>query len=478
MKLKKLQLQGFKSFADRSELNFDRQIAAVVGPNGCGKSNIVDAIRWAMGEQSAKGLRGTDMADVIFAGTPARKPANVAEVSLVFDNQERLAPPPYTDVNEIMVTRRLFRSGESEYLINKVQVRLKDVNDLFLGTGSSAKAYSIVAQGKVDQVVLAKPEDRRFLIEEAAGVAKYKVRKQSAERKMEATKHNLERVHDILQELEKNARHLERQVEKAEKFRELQKELRQIDERLVTLKISKIDHLAATNQEQLQKVQDEFQATSTNLLERESNIENLRLQILNFEKRLSSEMESLMRRREEATRFEMDAELASQRVGMLENQIEERKKDIERLQAKHRDQEDMRGELQREQQKLEQEKLEKDREAESKKLEMTQLEEIILKIRTDIQSCQIEIDALKAEAAARKERAELLKQDRVNQELKRAEIESILETLKTDLTAAETSSREHSRKLEELQSQLQNNEGRVLEKRNAIESRATSLAAM
>ncbi len=488
MKLKKLQLQGFKSFADRTELNFDRQIAAIVGPNGCGKSNIVDAIRWAMGEQSAKGLRGNDMADVIFAGTPTRKPGNVAEVSLVFDNQDRLAPPPYTEVNEIMVTRRLFRSGESEYLINRVVVRLKDVNDLFLGTGSSAKAYSIVAQGKVDQVVLAKPEDRRFLIEEAAGVAKYKVRKQSAERKMDATKHNLERVQDILQELEKNARHLERQVEKAEKFREIQRELRQVDEKLVRLKVTKIDELAALNESNLQKTQDEFQGSSTQLLERESSLEALRLQILNLEKRLSSEIEALMRRRDEGARFEMDAELSQQRMNMLSHQIEERKKDIERLQAKHRDQEGAKEELDLERQRLEEEKSRQEQEAEARKQELAQVEAQITSLKADIQVAQSEIEALRAEAAKRKERAEILKSERVNQELKHAELESLSESLAAENTRLQgvieslQSEEEKARGLREDQSEhlksarlrqeeLSTLQGQLFEKKSEIQAK-------
>src|SRR5438270_67638 len=149
MRIKRLDITGFKSFMDRSVFQFDLGITGVVGPNGCGKSNIVDAIRWVMGEQSAKGLRGNEMSDVIFSGTTSRKKASFAEVSLIFDNSEKLASAPYTDVVEIMITRRLYRSGESEYLINKVPVRLKDITDLFLGTGSSARAYSIVAQGKV-----------------------------------------------------------------------------------------------------------------------------------------------------------------------------------------------------------------------------------------------------------------------------------------------------------------------------------------
>jgi len=477
VKLKKLQLQGFKSFADRTELNFDRQIAAVVGPNGCGKSNIVDAIRWAMGEQSAKGLRGNDMADVIFAGTPVRKNSNVAEVSLVFDNADRLAPPPYTDVAEVMITRRLFRSGESEYLINKVVCRLKDVNDLFLGTGSSAKAYSIVAQGKVDQVVLAKPEDRRFLIEEAAGVAKYKVRKQSAERKMDATKHNLERVHDILLELEKNARSLERQVEKAEKFREIQRDLRQVDEKVVNLKVKRIDSSAAQNDDSLLKSKNDFQATSTQLLEKETSLESVRLSILNFEKRLATEMDSLLRRREEAARFEMDAELAAQRVSMLENQVADRSKDVERLQAKHRDQEGAKEGLVRERNNLESEKASKESLGETKKLAIREIEEAIQISKDKISEVQAEIQRLRSEAVARKERAELLKADRVNQELKWAEFESMSESLRAEGVRIEASLSQLQQNRAEGQAKLEEVEANLSDTRLRLEATNVSLGS-
>ena len=219
MKIKKLELAGFKSFVDRTVLHFDHDVLGVVGPNGCGKSNIVDAIRWCMGEQSAKHLRGRSMEDVIFNGSESRAPHDFAEVTLTFENDtpEEL-PLEYKEYAEIAVTRRLHRTGESEYLINKTQVRLRDVTDLFLGTGAGTKAYSIVEQGKIGLIVSAKAEDRRLLIEEAAGITKFKSRKKQAEKKMELTQQNLLRVGDIVAEIDRSLASLKRQAAKAERF--------------------------------------------------------------------------------------------------------------------------------------------------------------------------------------------------------------------------------------------------------------------
>ncbi|MBX3231683.1 MAG: chromosome segregation protein SMC [Labilithrix sp.] len=219
MKIKRLELQGFKSFVDRTVVSFEHEIMGIVGPNGCGKSNIVDAIRWCMGEQSAKHLRGRSMEDVIFNGSESRTPADFAEVTLTFENDDPGDMPlEYKDYAEIAVTRRLHRSGDSEYLINKTPVRLKDITDLFLGTGVGTKAYSIVEQGKIGLIVSAKPEDRRLLIEEAAGITKFKSRKKQAERKMELTQQNLLRVGDIIGELERSLGSLKRQAAKAERY--------------------------------------------------------------------------------------------------------------------------------------------------------------------------------------------------------------------------------------------------------------------
>jgi len=229
MKIKRLELCGFKSFVDRTVLVFDHDITCVVGPNGCGKSNIVDAIRWVMGEQGAKALRGQGMEDVIFGGSEGREPVNVAEVSITFDNTDGLTPIEYRDYPEITVTRKLSRKGDSEYLINKTSVRLLDVTNLFLGTGVGRKAYSIVEQGRVGFIVSSKPEERRYLIEEAAGTTKFKARRKAAQRKMEQTQQNMLRVGDIVREIEKNLGSLKRQAQKAERYKSYRQELRDLE---------------------------------------------------------------------------------------------------------------------------------------------------------------------------------------------------------------------------------------------------------
>src|SRR4051812_28506514 len=247
MKIRRLEISGFKSFADRIVFSFDDGVTGVVGPNGCGKSNVVDAIRWAMGEQSAKHLRGRAMEDVIFAGSESRPATGMAEVSLTFQNVEpggagdgraqaenagsggRLVSQQYAGFGEITVTRRLFRNGDSEYEINKAQCRLLDITELFLGTGVGTRAYSIIEQGRIGLIVSAKPEDRRSIIEEAAGVTKYKARRKQAERKLEATEQNLLRLSDVVGEIGKRLQQLERAAKKAEKFRELRAELRDLE---------------------------------------------------------------------------------------------------------------------------------------------------------------------------------------------------------------------------------------------------------
>jgi chromosome segregation protein len=230
MRIKRLDITGFKSFMERSIFSFDDGVTGIVGPNGCGKSNVVDAIRWAMGEQSAKNLRGRGMEDVIFNGSENKPPLSMAEVSITFtvEEQDQLAPQ-YQGFPEITVTRRLFRSGESEYLINKTVCRLLDITEMLLGTGVGTKAYSIIEQGRVGLIVSSKPEDRRSIIEEAAGITKYKARRKAAERKMEATEANLLRVTDITNELEKRLDTLARQAKKAEKYKKLKARMRDID---------------------------------------------------------------------------------------------------------------------------------------------------------------------------------------------------------------------------------------------------------
>lgn len=226
MKLKKLELYGFKSFAQRTEIVFDEGITGIVGPNGSGKSNIGDAVRWVLGEQSAKTLRGASMSDVIFNGTQKRKPLSYCEVSLVFDNEDHALA---MEAAEVMVTRRVYRNGESEYYLNRTACRLKDVVDLFRDTGIGKEGYSIIGQGRIDEILSRKSEDRRQVFEEAAGIVKFKARKEEADKKLQRTLENLERVDDILDELTKRLKPLEEQSRNARVYLELSTELKDLD---------------------------------------------------------------------------------------------------------------------------------------------------------------------------------------------------------------------------------------------------------
>ena len=195
-----MEVYGFKSFADKLEIKFESGVTGIVGPNGCGKSNVADAIRWVLGEQSAKALRGSSMQDVIFNGTENRKSQSFCEVSLYFDNTYKIFPIEY---NEVVLSRKLYRSGESEYAINKTPCRLKDIVDLLRDSGLGKESYSIIGQGRIDELLSAKPEDRRSVFEEAAGISKFKSRKVDAERKLARTHDNLTRINDIIYELER-----------------------------------------------------------------------------------------------------------------------------------------------------------------------------------------------------------------------------------------------------------------------------------
>src|ERR1700723_3043853 len=267
MYLKNLTVLGFKSFADKTSLDFQPGVTAIVGPNGCGKSNVSDAIRWVLGEQSAKALRGGEMADVIFNGTDGRKPIGMAEVSLTIggvDDEHLSAAGVEVSYNEVTVTRRVFRDGGSEYFINKTPCRLKDVQQLFMGTGVGRTSYSIMAQGNITQILSSKPEDRRMIFEEAAGITKFKAQKKESLRKLEYTEQNLLRVADLIREVKRQIGSLQRQAGKARRHKQLTMGLQHLDTQLARHQFDLLQVEIQVRQAQLEKSRAEAEMISEN----------------------------------------------------------------------------------------------------------------------------------------------------------------------------------------------------------------------
>lgn len=321
MYLKRLEMQGFKSFAEKIKLDFNCGITAVVGPNGSGKSNIADAIRWVLGEQSVKTLRGSKMEDVIFAGTEHRKPLGFAEVTIVLDNSDSTLP---IDYEEVAITRRVYRSGESEYLINKTNCRLKDITELLLDTGIGRDGYSVIGQGRIDEILSTRSEDRRQIFEEASGIMKYKVRKHDAEKKLELTRQNLERINDIIAELESQLEPLREQSEKARRFLDLREELKVLEVNVYLDSMKKFRDRLEVMDKQLKTVQDQI------------NDENNKLdEITRSNKEKTDLLKSMDERLEEAKQlfYEMEGNLerCSSEIKLNQEKIANLMQNIERL---------------------------------------------------------------------------------------------------------------------------------------------------
>ncbi len=335
MRIKSLQIHGFKTFVDKTAFSFERGITGIVGPNGCGKSNVVDAIRWAMGEQSPRHLRGKGMQDVIFAGSDARAPVGLAEVVLTFDNADGVAPPEFASYSEIQVSRRLYRTGDSEYLINKTPVRLRDVLDFFRDTGIGTKGYTIVEQGRIAEIVSAKAEERRVLIEEAAGISKYKARRREAERKLEGTEQNLTRVRDVLGEIKRQISSLERQAKKAAAYKRL-RELQRVVE--LSLASEERQTLAAEIEQartHVTRVRDQVAGVEANLQSRETEAAEQRIALAMRERDLALGSEALFQIRARIKELEGQIAYDRRERASLAEANEGRAREREQLAVQH-----------------------------------------------------------------------------------------------------------------------------------------------
>ncbi|MFD0711240.1 chromosome segregation protein SMC [Paenibacillus sp. GCM10027626] len=326
MFLKRIELAGFKSFADKTELEFVQGITAVVGPNGSGKSNISDSIRWVLGEQSAKSLRGGKMEDIIFAGSDARKAVNIGEVSLTLDNSDQALPLEY---NEVTVTRRVHRSGDSEYMINKQPCRLKDITELFMDTGIGKEAYSIIGQGRIEEILSTRSEDRRGIFEEASGIVKYKSRRREAQKKLDETEQNLLRIHDLVSEVEDQLEPLRVQSEKAIYFKELREQLKTSEISMYVHNIENVHSNWSQSTNKLKQLESEHLSLAAIVSKHDALLEKDRLKLRELEETLDRLHGEMLQYSEEYEKCEGYGEVLKERKRNLEQNREQLAASIE-----------------------------------------------------------------------------------------------------------------------------------------------------
>ena len=407
MVLKSLILQGFKSFPDRTEIKFLGGMTAIVGPNGSGKSNISDAIRWVLGEQSSRSLRGAKMEDVIFSGTAKRGPVGFAEVSLILDNSTGVFRSPFT---EIMVTRRYYRSGESEYYLGKKHCRLKDIRELFMDTGLGRDGYSSIGQGRIDEILSLKSEDRREIFEEAAGITKFRVRKEEAERRLAATEENLTRIRDLYDELTRQLEPLERQAEKAEQYLALKSELRVLE---VSLWLRQLNRLKA-DADKLSRDAETFRGQ----LEQAKTAQE---QLYSRADRLTGELHEIDREidalRASLRESERNAAEQESRIAVLRANIENAQRNIERVQA---------------------ERAEREKQAESLDAQLTARKTRVDALETEKNGQQDTLSALNAEKAAQQTQTDAALRDLEAAERRREDARNALHELALGRTAAQS----------------------------------------
>ncbi len=456
MFLSKLQILGFKSFPQKTELHFDRGMTAIVGPNGCGKTNLLDSLRWVLGEQRTTLLRSAKMEDVIFNGTKDLKPLGMAEVSLTIENTKGILP---VDYNQITVTRRLFRSGESEYLLNKTPCRLKDITELFLDTGVGIHAYSVIQPEMVEAILSDRAEERRFLFEEASGITKYKLRKKEAERKLEYTENDLLRLNDILAEVEKQVNSLRRQKGKAERFKRISEVIKELEIKLNQHQFLTIREKESELTRVLQLHADQSLKVNAELEKAEAEIENLKLQLLEKEKESTSLQKRIGELSELGFQLEREISIHRERRSNLETLIAKNKEEMERLNERLSSVIGQKENKREEQSRIEAEIKSKNEVCEKEEAALLSNDEILQRMKEDLERFSSDwqrqndyLNILRSEKENTKTQMEELKQ---RQALFTRESQSIQQRI-NDLTEnlhALTSTDEEKRKL--LESQVQ-----------------------
>ncbi len=339
MYLKNLTVFGFKSFADKTALNFQPGVTAIVGPNGCGKSNVSDAIRWVLGEQSAKALRGGEMADVIFNGTDGRKPMGMGEVSLTLGgvgDESLRAAGVEVSYDEVTLTRRIFRDGGSEYFLNRTPCRLRDIQQFFMGTGVGRTSYSILAQGHITQILSSKPEDRRMIFEEAAGITKFKSQKKESLRKLEYTEQNLLRIADTIKEVKRQIGSLQRQAGKARRYKQIQQELQHLETQLVRHQFDVLQGEINERQATVENLRQEIEQGSSDVLRFEDEITKLRERLSELEHAVSAQQQRGLELKSEVDRHDSRIQFNEERVHEIESQNAKALADIAQAEERHR----------------------------------------------------------------------------------------------------------------------------------------------
>ncbi|MFH1878556.1 MAG: AAA family ATPase, partial [Candidatus Omnitrophota bacterium] len=457
MHFKKLEIVGFKSFLNKTKLEFEPGVTAIVGPNGCGKSNIVDAIKWVLGEQSSKSMRSSAMQDVIFNGTEKYEPVNLSEVSLTLSNEDRALP---LDYDEVTISRKLYRSGESLYLVNKTPVRLTDVRNLLMGTGMGTSSYSVVEQGRMDMILSSKPEERRFLFEEASGITRYKSKKREALIKLEHTQENLLRINDILREVERQIKAIERQARKAERYKVKFEELKGLEIKTAYRKYKSLTsenaNIGSANDElseiygslsagveelssSLVQIKEEYNTLLEDLQASQGEVLQVSSDIDKFKHKMEINAERIQEFRKSVARLDWEIEEAAERKSALKSRLDslksrfeevkqEREKKDQELGASDEKMRDINGKLEHHKNEL--------------KLNREKMVDIVSD-QTKLKNALIKVDADTQNALSRKKR---LNMEKAGVE---SEKENILEEIKSVDLKAEAANRELEDKKQE-----------------------------